>query len=76
MDAIVGFAFVFLPVRLSSPSAVFDFNASLNASAPFFPILLSVSKKRKEKSELLMDVFVCLLSIVFTTQIDFSECCV
>ena len=31
--------------------------------------------KRKEKSELLMDV-ICVSSFVFTTQIEFSECCV
>ena len=55
---------------------VFDFNASLNDVAPVSPILLSVDLKRKEKSELLMDVFVCLLSFIFTTQVEFSDCCV
>ena len=38
-------------------SVVFDFNDSLNDAAPLSPILLSVDMKRKEKSELLMDVF-------------------
>ena len=57
-------------------SVVFDFNASLNDVAPVSPMLLPVDEIRKGKSELLMDVFLCLLSFVFTTQIEFSECCV
>ena len=36
---------------------VFDFNISLNDVAPVSPIPLPVDVKRKEKSELLMDVF-------------------
>ena len=48
---------MYLPHILSSVSVVFDFNASLNDVAPVSPILLSVDLKRKEKSELLMDVF-------------------
>ena len=63
------------PLRLSFVSVVFDFSDSLNDVAPAFPILLPVDVKRKEKSELLMDVF-CVSSFVFTTQIEFSECCV
>ena len=42
---------------MSSVSVVFDFNDSLNDVAPLSPILLSVIVNRKEKSELLMDVF-------------------
>ena len=38
-------------------SVVFDFNASLNDIAPVSPILLPVVMKRKERSDLLMDVF-------------------
>ena len=38
-------------------SVVFDFSALLNDVAPVSPILLSVVKKRKRKSELLMDIF-------------------
>ena len=49
-------------------SVVFDFSASLNDVAPVSPILLSVDVKRKEKRELLMDVF-CVSSFVFTLQI-------
>ena len=56
-------------------SVVFDFNASLNDAAPVSPMLLSVFVMKMEKSELLMDVF-CVPSFVFTTQLEFSECCV
>ena len=38
-------------------SVVFDFNASLNDVAPVSPISFPVDVMRKEKSELLMDVF-------------------
>ena len=49
--------FLYLHHRSSSVSVVFDFNASLNDVAPLSSIQLAVSVKRKEKSELLMDVF-------------------
>ena len=49
---------------MSFVSVVFDFNDSLNDVVPVYPILLSVDGKRKEKSDLLMDVicvsFFCL----------------
>ena len=64
--------------RFSSVSVVFDLNDSLNDVAPVSPMLLSVVMKRRKKSELLMDVF-CVsffFSSVFTTQIEFSDCCV
>ena len=58
-------------------SAVFVFNASLNDVAPASPASLSVVVKRKEPSELFMDVFcVCLPSFVFTPQIEYPQCCV
>ena len=38
-------------------SVVFDFNDSFNDVVPVSPILLPVDEKRKEQSELLMDVF-------------------
>ena len=63
------------PLRLSWVSVVFDFNAPLNDVVPLSPIQLPVDEKRKGKSELLMDVF-CLSSFVFTSQIEFRECCV
>ena len=45
------------PPRLSFVSVVFDFSASLNDVIPVSPMLFTVGMKRKEKSELLMDVF-------------------
>ena len=56
-------------------SVVFDFNASLNDVAPVSPIWLSVDLMRMEKSGLLMDS-ICVISFVFTIQIELSECCV
>ena len=44
-------------LRSSSVSVEFDFSDSLNDVAPVSPIRLPVDEKRKEKSELLMDVF-------------------
>ena len=55
---------------------MFDFNDSLNDVAPVSPILFSVDLKINEKSESLMCLFVCIISFVFTTQIEFSECSV
>ena len=49
--------FVSLRVRSSKVSVVFDFNASLNDDAPLSPTLFPVVVERKEKSDLLMDVF-------------------
>ena len=63
------------PVRLSFARVAFDFNASLIDVAPVSPILLPVDTKRKEKSDLLTDVF-CVSSFIFTTQIEYKECCV
>ena len=63
------------PLRLSSVSVVCDFSASLNDFAPVSLIQLPVDEKRNEKSGLLMDTF-CVLSFVFTSQIEFRECCV
>ena len=45
------------PLRSSTASVVFDFNDSLNDAVPLSPISFTVDVKRKEKSELLMDVF-------------------
>ena len=60
--------------RLSSVSVVFDFSASFNDVAHFSPISFPVCAKRNGKSDLLMNVFVC--GLLFTTQIELSECCV
>ena len=56
-------------------SEVFDFSASLNDVAPVPPILFPVGVNRKEERVIcrLMS-FMCLLSFVFTTQIESSEC--
>ena len=56
-------------------SVVFDFNASLNDVAPVSPILFPVDLMKMEKSGLLMDS-ICVVSFVFTKQIELSECCV
>ena len=45
------------PLRSSSVSVVFDFNALLNDVAPVSSISLAVDVMRMEESELLMDVF-------------------
>ena len=56
MDAVCVSSFC-SPFRLSSVSVVFDFNASLNDVTPVSSMVFTVDVKRKEKSELLMDVF-------------------
>ena len=53
----VFFLFLFSLSRTSLESVAFDFSASLNDDAPVSPILFPVDEKRKEKCELLMDVF-------------------
>ena len=50
-------------------SVVFDFNDSLNDVVPVSPILLPVDVMIKEKSELLMDVFVCVFFLLFSRLI-------
>ena len=51
------------PLRSSSVSVVFDFNASLNEFAPVSPILFPVDLMKMEKSGLLMDA-VCVLFLL------------
>ena len=75
MDVICVLFLLFSLHRLSFMSIVFDFSASLNDVAPVSPILLSVDLMRMEKSGLLMDS-ICVVSFVFTIQIELSECCV
>ena len=50
--------------RQSSVSVVFDFSDSLNDFAPVAPISLSVDVMRKDKDELLMDVFLCVFFLL------------
>ena len=54
-------------------SVVFDFNDSLNDFTPSSPIMLSVDVT--VKSALLTELLF-LLYFVFTTQVEFRECCV
>ena len=58
--------------KRSFVSIVFDFSASLNDVAPASPNSFADEVTRKEKSELLMDVF-GVSFFVFTTQIEFCE---
>ena len=50
--------------RLSSVSVVFDFNDSLSDVAPASPILSTVDDNGQEKSELLMDVVLCVFFLL------------
>ena len=62
-------------LRLSLVSVVFDFNASLNDVAPVSPIQLPVDLIRIE--ELNVDgCYLCVVSFVFTSQIEICKCCV
>ena len=63
-------------LRSSAVSVVFDLNDSLNDVAPVSQILLSVDEKRNGKEWIVDRCLLCLLSFVFTTQIECSECCV
>ena len=63
MDGIYVLFLLCSPLRLSSVSVVFDFNASLNDAAPVSPMLFPVDLMRMEKSGLLMDV-ICVLPIL------------
>ena len=54
---------------------MFDFNASLIDVAPVSPILLSVNLKNG-KERIVDGHHLCVVSFVFTTQIELSECCV
>ena len=61
---------------LSWVSAVFDFNDSLNDDAPESPMVLSAMWREMKRVICWWISFVCLLSFVFTTQIEFRDCCV
>ena len=56
-------------------SVLFDFNASLNDVAPVFPMLFPVHLM-SGKSVFFGERKLCIVSFVFTIQIDFCECCV
>ena len=75
MDAIFVLSILNLQLRLSSMSVAFDFNASLSDVAPVSPMPLPVCLILIKQSGLLMDA-ICVVSFVFTFQIELSECCV
>ena len=63
------------PLRLSFVSVLFDFNASLNDVAPTSSMLLPFDFMKKE--EWIVDgCHLCVVSFVFTSQIELNECCV
>ena len=61
---------------VSFVSVVFDFNASPNDSAPVFPNLLSFVLVKLKKKCVVSGFRLCVVSFVFTTKIEFGECCV
>ena len=61
-------------LRLSFVSVVFDFSASLSDVAPLSPRLFPVDLMRKEW--IVDEYHLCVVSFVFTFQIEFCECCV
>ena len=69
MDVFCVFFLLSSQLRSRSVSVVFDFNDSLNDVAPASLILLSVNMKRKEKSDLLVDVF-CVSSFFCLHNLD------
>ena len=54
-------------------SVVFDFNPSLSDVAPASSMLFPVDLMRMEKSGLQTDA-ICVVSFVFTAQVEFCEC--
>ena len=57
-------------------SVLFDFNASLSDVAPVSPMLFPVDLLRKEQELIVGKCHLCVVSFVFTTQIELDECCV
>ena len=55
---------------------MFVFNASLNDVAPVSPILFPVDFMTTEKEWIVDGCHLCVVSFVFTPQIEFNECCV
>ena len=62
--------------KRSSISVVFDFSASSNDVAPISPNLFPVDLMRMGKEWIVDGHHLCVVSFVFTTQIEFCECCV
>ena len=65
---------LYLLLRLSVVSVVFDFNASLNDVAPDSLMLESFLLHVKLKQLFVDGIHLCAISFVFTTQTKFREC--
>ena len=76
MDVICVLFLLCLPPRLSSMSAVFDFNKSLNCFAPLSPISFAVDLMRMEKEWVADGRNLCVVSFMSTIKIESRECCV
>ena len=76
MNAICVMYLLRLLNRSSAVSVVFDFNASFNDVTPVSPILLPVDLMRMKKEWIVDGCHLCVVSFVFTTQIELIECCV
>ena len=76
VDTICVLLLLCLPLKLSFVSVVFDFNTSLIDVAPMCPMLLPVDLMKKEKEWIVDLCHLCVVSFVFTTQIECCECCV
>ena len=64
-------------LRLILVSVVFDFSASLNDVAPLSPISLSVDLVKMEKKGFVSGCHLCdSFFFMFTTHIEYCECCV
>ena len=57
-------------------SVVFDFSPLIKDDAPVSPMLFPVDLMRMEKEWVVDECHLCVVSFMFTTQIEFSECCV
>ena len=76
MDAICVLFLLSSLYRLSSVSAGFDFNASLNDVVPVSPMLFPVDFMRMEKELIVDGCRLCAVPFAITKQIEFRECCV
>ena len=70
MDVFCVFFLSYSHSSSSTVSVAFDFNASLSDVAPMPPILLTVGVIRREKSELLMDVFCVFFCVDISDSIQ------
>ena len=76
MDAICVLFLLSSLSRLSSVSVVFDFSVSLIDVAPVSPMQLTVVFDENEKEWIVDGYRLCVVSFVFTTQIECCDRCV